>query len=219
MIAISNKKKSSVWLKTKDGTTIKSSEEMKLLGFIFSESPDCNSQVSSLIKKATRRKYILCHYSKFMPGSDLKKLYCSLVRSVLEYSAVTYGPQISKYQSNRIENVQKQCLKIMYGYNKCYNDLLIESGLETLHDRRQKLLQSFAVKLSKNKNYDSLLPLNESRLSARNPKVYKELYTKTDRLYSSPLYTIRRILNNTPKSDRFNNPRLIDLSSIFNDPY
>ena len=191
---------------------------MKLLGFIFSESPDCNLQVTNLIRKASQRKYLLRRYSKFMGGDDLKKLYCVLVRSILEYSAVTYTTQISKYQSNRLENVQKQCLKTMYGYDKTYEQLLQCSGLESLKDRRNKLFQNFAQKIVKNPNYADLFPLNNSIQNTRRPKVYREIFAKTDRLYNSPLYAMRRFLNQTPEHSRFNNPNYVDLSDLFNDP-
>ena len=71
---------------------------MKLLGFIFSTTPNCNDQVSFLIRKATKKVFILCYYAGFMEGKDLLKLYCTMVRSVLEYSSVVYHSQISKYQ-------------------------------------------------------------------------------------------------------------------------
>ena len=46
VISISTRKKNGVWLKTKDGTVIKSSKKMKLLGFMFDENPNCNEQVT-----------------------------------------------------------------------------------------------------------------------------------------------------------------------------
>ena len=153
-----------------------------------------------------------------MPGEDLKKLYCVLIRSILEYSAVTYTTQISKFQSNRIENVQKQCLRVMYGYSKSYEELLKISGLELLSERRKKLFGKFAENIVKNENYKDMFPLNEQERTTRNKKPYKEFYARIDRLYNSPLYALRRHLNQTPTIDRFNNPLLIDLSHLFNDP-
>ena len=75
-----------------------------------------------------------------MLGKDLIKLYSSFVRSILEYSSVTYGLMISKSQSNRLENVQKRCLQIIFGYRKSYQDLLAEYGLKTLKTRHVKAL-------------------------------------------------------------------------------
>ena len=53
----------------------------------------------------------------------------------------------------------------------------------------------------------------------KNPKTYKESFAKTDRLYNSPIFTMRRALNNTPYHDRFNNPNYVNLDSLFNDPF
>ena len=103
---------------------------------MFDESPNWNEHVSFLIRKGSKRKFVLNHYAGFMPGNDLKTLYCVLVRSILEYSAVTLATQISKYQSNRLEIIPKQCLRIMYGYGKSYDKLLQLSGLRPLSERR-----------------------------------------------------------------------------------
>ena len=127
-----------------------------------------------------------------------------------------YYHRYSEKRRQAADGEKQQIRLICY---KSYQELLLLSGLETLADSRGKLLQSFVQKLSKNKNYEYLLPINESRLSTRNPKIYKELYAKTVRMYRSPLYTMRRYLNNTPCTDRFNNPRFVDLAGLFNDPF
>ena len=105
-----------------------------------------------------------------MPGEDLLKLYKSLVRSVLEYSSVSFTSQISKYQVNRLENVQKRCLKIMFGYKKGYQELLEESGLQTLEERRTIALKKFAEKTSENELYRAYFPLNDAKKSDKKPK-------------------------------------------------
>ena len=151
---------------------------------------------------------------------DLKKLYCALIRSVIEYSSVVYHSQISKYQSNRLEKVQKKCLKIMFGYGKSYRSLLEKSGLETLESRRTRQFTKFAEKMAENKNCRHYFTMSERRnIQTRHQKKYIEFFARTDRLYRSPLYKMRRILNQTPDSDRFNNPESIDLSHLFNDPF
>ena len=218
MISLSANRKNTAWLKTKDGSVINSSEQMKLLGFVFSESLNCNEQVTNLITKPSKRKYLLLQYAQYMPGKDLKKLYCALVRSLLEYSSPTIATQLSKYQSNRLENILKQCLSIMFGSGRSYEDLLKESGLEDLSVRRRNQFCAFAENAVSNPVYSHWFPLNENRLGTRNRKTYEEKTAKTDRLYKSPVYAMRRHLNGTPDSDRFNDPRFVDLSHLFNDP-
>ena len=144
------------WIEAKDGNTIYSTPECKILGFIFSSKPNVEAQVANLIRKANTRTFVIRHYSTFMHGKDLVLLYSSLARSILEYSSVTYGPLLSKGRSNQLEQVQKRCLKVTY------------------------------VRIRQ-------------------------------RLYNSPLFTIRRLLNGTspePPDDTAD----IDLSHLFNDP-
>ena len=71
-------------------------DELKLLGFLFHEKPDVSKQIENLILRGTKRMFVLRYYSKFMPGKDLKKLYCALVRLVLKYSSITYHSMLTK---------------------------------------------------------------------------------------------------------------------------
>ena len=118
-------------------------------------------------------------------------------------------------QSNRLEQVQKRCLKIIFGYGKTYSNLLEESGLETLSSRRLKALAKFAYKAPKKLNYESS---NSTRPSQRSGKIYMEKFARTQRLYDSPLYTMRRILNNS-QNDLTNTTLAFDLPHLFNKPY
>ena len=117
---------------------------MKLLGFYFSEKPNVNRQVENIIRRAMIRFFVFRKFSQFMPGCDLRKLYCGYVRSMIEYSSVTYGPMLTQYQLNELENIQKRCLKCMYGFDKKYNELLRESGLGSLSKRRDNAIAKFA---------------------------------------------------------------------------
>ena len=110
---------------------------------------------------------------------------------------------------------------MMFGYNKKYEALLKEANIETLSARRTKALCSFAEKCLKSELYSDLFPkiVHTSALTTRNRKTFVEKFARSDRLYKSPVYTMRRLLNNTPDIDRFNNPTEIDLSHLFNDPF
>ena len=46
-------------IKTKDGTTIYSTPNIKILGFIFSEKPNVEAQIASLIRKANSRTIVI----------------------------------------------------------------------------------------------------------------------------------------------------------------
>ena len=108
---------------------------------------------------------------------------------------------------------------MMYGYQKTYGALLEEAELETLEARREKQFLKFAKKASENPNYSEYFPKNNCTVNTRRHKLFKEEFARTDRLYYSPVYAMRRALNETPYSDRFNNPNYIDLSFMFNNPF
>ena len=76
----------------------------------------------------------------------------------------------------------------------------------------------FAENAAANPIYEGWFPLNEGREGTRHRKRYEEKLAKTDRLYRSPVYAMRRHLNGTPYHDKFNNPKYVDLSHLFNDP-
>ena len=152
-----------------------------------------------------------------MPGTDLKKLYSGMVLSVIEYSSTTYGPMLTKFQENELENIQKRCLRIMYGYDKSYTELLELSGFDTLKTRRERTLSHFTEKSLNNPIYSHWFPENANpRQSQRHPKKYEEKFARTNRLYNSPLFTARRNLNES----RFELPeRELTFDHHLNDPF
>ena len=199
------------WLTLKDGSTLLSDGSLKLLGFMFSNKPDVKSQINHLVNMASSRCFVLRHLSNFKADKNrLLNIYCSLIRSIMEYS-----PMITKYDKNRLENIQKKCLRTIYGYGLSYEELLEKSNIETLENRRQKALRKFANKAANNPQFMHWFPLNKNR-TGRHGKVYEELFARSDRLYRSPLFTMRRLLNDTPTHDRNCNPNILDLSHMFN---
>ena len=75
-----------------------SGEKLKLLGFVFSTKPNVNAQVENIVQGAASRSFVIRHLANSNGNKDkLRNVYCSIVRSVLEYSSVTYGPLLSKY--------------------------------------------------------------------------------------------------------------------------
>ena len=220
LLSISSAKfNTSAWITQKNGTPIYSGDKLKLLGFTFSNKPDVHAQVDNLINRAASRAFVVRRLAGIkVDRTRLTRIYTSIVRSVLEYSSVTYGPMITKYDSNRIENIQKHCLRSILGFDKRYEDLLEESGLQTLEARRHNALKKFADKTSRNPQFSEWFQLNPNRSSQRSGKLYQEHHARSERLYNSPLYAMRRILNNTHNESRANNPIYQDLSHLFNLP-
>ena len=77
---------------------------------------------------------------------ELVRVYCSILRSVIDFCSVVYGPQLTKEQSDAIERLQAQSLKIVFGFDKSYSQVLKEAGLQLLAERRADSIKAFAKK-------------------------------------------------------------------------
>ena len=62
---------------------------------------------------------------------------------------------LAQYQKNRLESIQKKCLKTIYGAYKTYEELLEEAEIQTLEERRTKQIGKFAIKAA-----EKILSLN-----------------------------------------------------------
>ena len=125
---------------------------------------------------------------------------------------------LTQYQLNAIENIQKRCLRCMYGFDKSYAELLHISGYRSLKDRREIAIAKFAEKASTNPVYAKWFQENQNRQSLRNPKKYEEKLARSNRLYNSPLFTIRRTLNNTTGGEEI--PEEVSAFDLpLNDPF
>ena len=123
------------WLETSCSDKVDSKEQLKLLGFIYEDSPTIT--VFILIQKIIARTFILRKLVQVMPGKDLLKIYSSIVRSVLKYSSVSYHSWLSNYLSNKLERLQKHCLGMKFGFNKSYSESIGESRLQTLSEEER----------------------------------------------------------------------------------
>ena len=120
---------------------------------------------------------------------------------------------MTKHQNNLLEHVQKRALRTIYGYEKNYEELLQESGLELLEERRKKNFAKFAEKTLKNPRYSQRwFPQRELVRVNRHTSPYLEEKANGNRLFCSPIFAMRRHLNGN---------RVVkeeDISGIFNEP-
>ena len=88
-------------------------------------------------------------------------------------------------------------MKIVYGIYVSYATVLNETSLETLGGRRENLIKKFALKTARNPKFSNAwFPLAQpTQYNTRHKKKYAEIKCRTDRMYKSPMYTMRRILN------------------------
>ena len=81
-----------------------------------------------------------------------------------------------------------------------YSKALKETGLPSLAARREGIVEKFATKLATNASFARCFPAQKpSTYTLRKEKKYKEEHANTERLYNSPIFFYRRMLNNGMK--------------------
>ena len=131
---------------------------------------------------------------------------------MLGISVPVYHPQLNQTQINQLERVQRRCLRLIYGYGKSYSELLQESGLSSLEERRILQFQKFAANSLKNQKYQHWFPPNTNTRVGRHTHKYLEEKSTGNRLYNSPIYAMRRFLNHS--EDRMSE----DISNLWSIP-
>ena len=125
-----------------------------------------------VLKKANRRLYALRQLKRcgVLPA-DIVKVYCSLVRSVVEYASVVFS-NLPQYLVDALEKLQKRALKIIYP-NYSYEAALDAANLEKLECRRVNICSSFVSKLTKSNPVYNLV---SGRLKSRTvPQLWNSL--------------------------------------------
>ena len=125
------------------------------------------------------------------------KIFNVIIRLVLEYAAPTFHSMLSNEQTSAIERVQKQATKIIFGWDCEYQDLIDSGKIEPLSARRDNLTLNFAKKVEKSDRSNKWFPRHEEYdYNLRQQKKYAESFSRTERLRKSPVFHMRRLLNN-----------------------
>ena len=186
-----------------DGVEIRSGNDMKVLGFHLSSAPDMTAQVKDIQRKYRSRIWILRHLAHCgLAPPDLLKVYKSVILPCHDYCSVVYHSSLTLAQSDQLERLQAQALKSIYGYELSYRALLQITGLKTLKGRREARCEKFAVKAAANPRYAAWFPRQIPGRVLRERPPYQQLQAKTTRLFNSPLFDLRRRLNNLYSRER-----------------
>ena len=126
----------------------------------------------------------------------LVKIYCALIRSCIEYAVPAYAHFLTGEQSNDLERLQMRSLKTIFGFDLSYAECLERSGLERLDSRRDRLVLNFTKKTAANPLWDHWFPkIEEFHHDLRKKRTYKEEFASKERLRLSPIFTMRRLMN------------------------
>ena len=172
-------------------------QESKLLGTIIQNDLKWDSNTAHIVKRANARMVILRKLSEFgAPTSDLKTIYISYIRSVLEQSAVVWHTSLTEQNISDLERVQKSATKIILKNSYIdYQNALIRLNLDDLVQRRNQLCKSFAMQSVKNASLHFEPNDKLHIMKTRNTNKYKVQHCNTERFNNSALPQMQRILN------------------------
>ena len=182
-----------------DGDIVKEKEKMKLLGTTITNDLKWEENTKDLVKKGNARMCLLRAVSNFDPPlQDLKKIYIQYIRSILEQSCVVWHSSLTQEDTENIERVQKNALRVILRSNfQDYESALEKLNLESLEERREKLCLSFAKKCQRIpqarelfKEKTKIHPMN-----LRNTEKYHVNIFNTTRYQSSAVPYMQRLLN------------------------
>ena len=174
---------------TIDNTQIEDINTFKLLGVKINNKLSWEEHVNYICKKAAQRLYFLVLLKRAgIKEKDIVSVYCSIIRSVLEYADVIWHPGLTKSQCQAIEHIQKRVMGIIYnGVN--YTKALEQSGLQKLDTRREDHCRTFYANMQdpKHKLY-KYLPPKRPLLNLRKQRTYEVPKLRTNRPKKSPIY-------------------------------
>ena len=171
----------------------------KILGTVLTDQLKWDENTKNIVQRANMRMQMVRKASKFTQSTeDLKQIYMSYIRSVLEQSAVIWNSSLTQENVCDLERIQKNFLRILYKekYHN-YDHALQMAGLENLQTRRNKLSLKFAEGCLENNKTKHLFPLNEKvhQMNTRGTNKFKVLKSKTKRMEQSTVPSLQKLLN------------------------
>ena len=134
-----------------------------------------------------------------MNKDELLNIFNTVIRPSVEYSSVIYNSLIPDYISDKLESVQKKAMKVIFGWNVDYQELLQNGTVESLKERRQKTSLQFGLKAAASarfrKQWFTETTNNGREVRPTTSKPYVEKICSTERSRNNPLAALTRLLN------------------------
>ena len=180
-----------------DGSKILESRATKLLGVTLTKYNLLSEHVTVQVQKARKRLWILRHLRNM--GADISvlvRVYTSFIRPVFEYCAPALFPLFNQCDVAKMDSVQKIALKIIYGFENDYDDLLERAQEGRIECRLKELTENFAKKESWRRQW---FPRTQKQTDAMMTRAggarLRESTARTEMRARSPLFHMRKYLN------------------------
>jgi hypothetical protein len=184
---------------TINNTNIEKISVTKLLGIWISEdltwSKNCQEiciKAYSRLSMLTKLKYVGVRIE------DLIDIYILYIRSVAEYCSVAFHSSLTQADGDKLERIQKTCLKVILGDMYVgYDSALEMCGLQTLSSRRNKRCLDFSLKCLKHPRNSRIFPINtRTHGQNQNSTEFVEVnWAKTETYRQSAIPYCQRLLN------------------------
>ena len=129
---------------------------------------------------------------------DLIDIYILYIRSITEYCSVVYHSRLTNEDSDKIERIQKTCLKVILGEMYVgYQAALEMCGLKTLWSRREKRCLDFSTKCVKHEKNKRLFPRNSRTFGQcqQTKESFEVNWARTEAYRTSTIPYCQRMLN------------------------
>ena len=133
-----------------------------------------------------------------MDRKDLLKVYFTTIRAAIEYCSIIYHSLIPQYMSDKLEQLQRRAMRIIFGPGTDVETLIENGTVETLRQRRESACIKFAQKASMSVRFGrKWFPRNEGGRTVRDGtrRKFIERHCRTERGRNNPLQLMRRLLN------------------------
>ena len=181
-------------------TILERKKAQKILGVTISDDISWSQHCQEICRKAYSRMSMLTKLKYVGVGiEDLIDIYILYIRSLTEYCSVAFHSSLTVEQSNRIERIQKTCLKVILNDMYInYQAALEMTGLQTLFDRRGQRCLQFSLRAIKHDRNSKLFPLNKTAgiLNTRQSERFTVNFATTSAYRGSAIPFFQRLLNN-----------------------
>ena len=110
-------------------TKVEMVKETSLLGTIITDQLTWDRITEELTKKGYKRMQLLNAAANFTRNrQDLKNIYLTFIRSILEQSAVVWHSSLTKKNRRDLERIQKSAVRVIMGNSyKSYKESLTKT--------------------------------------------------------------------------------------------
>ena len=134
---------------------IKNSDHEKLLGVTVDANLNFNCHLENILKKASKKVYVLARIPPYMSITKRKLLMNSLFTSQFNYCPLTWMCH-SRTMNIKINRLHERCLRIVYSdKTSSFEKLLEKGGSVTIRTRNLQTLGTLMFKV-----YENLSPID-----------------------------------------------------------